>query len=180
MAKEAGNAECWVALLRRVTASREQADAQAADNKRPVQAVIEKKADLKKRREMWFFHFPHFPWHFPFFHFPFHFPCHFPCAPEQANAQQGAVETRPEYKKFTSWVESAGGRVRGTRLDPAGITPEFAEIWPLHLLDVADDEQLDLERPLVLLRDPRGQQGQPPLRCEHEDLRERLRACKQL
>ena len=70
---------------------------------------------------------------------------------ETLEYQGGAVETRPAYKTFVSWVESAGGRVRGTRLDPeaAGVPPEFAEIWPLQLLDVADGEQVVLLHKLL-------------------------------
>ena len=54
--------------------------------------------------------------------------------------QSGPVEARPAYTLYKKWVQLAGGRVRGTRLDAGAAPPaaEFAEIWPLHLLDVAD------------------------------------------
>ena len=62
--------------------------------------------------------------------------------------QSGPVEQRPANVTFTKWVRLAGGRVRGTKLDPDdGLpppNPAFSEIWPLHLLDVADEDQREL------------------------------------
>eukprot|EP00966_Prymnesium_polylepis_P317453 7334325-Prymnesium_polylepis.2 len=65
---------------------------------------------------------------------------------ESLELQSGPVEARPAYVLYKKWVQLGGGRVRGTRLEPTAPPPpaEFAEIWPLHLLDVADDEQLSL------------------------------------
>ena len=68
---------------------------------------------------------------------------------EELEFQGGAVESRPAYKTFSGWVAAAGGRVRGTRVEPgAPVVPaEFAEVSlaaaaaaahhacdPLHLL----------------------------------------------
>ena len=65
---------------------------------------------------------------------------------EQLEFQGGAVESRSAHRTFSSWVEAAGGRVRGTRVEPGApsVPAEFSEIWPLQLLDMADEEQMQL------------------------------------
>lgn len=65
---------------------------------------------------------------------------------ELLELQSGPVDQRPAYTTYNKWVKLAGGRVRGTRLEEGAAPPaeEFSEIWPLHLLDVADGEQLEL------------------------------------
>ena len=67
---------------------------------------------------------------------------------EQLDLQSGPVEARPANVTFTKWVKLAGGRVRGTALEmEEGLPPpkpQFSEIWPLHLLDVADEAQTAL------------------------------------
>ena len=72
---------------------------------------------------------------------------------EQLDTQSGPVEARPANVTFTKWVKLAGGRVRGTKLEiEEGMLPpkpQFSEIWPLHLLDVADDSQMQLLRELL-------------------------------
>ena len=63
---------------------------------------------------------------------------------EALELQSGPVERRPAWATFGKWVALAGGRVRGTPLDADAPPPlaEFAEVWPLHLLDVADESQV--------------------------------------
>ena len=58
----------------------------------------------------------------------------------------GPVEQRPACVTFTKWVRLAGGRARrsSTPTTACRRPTAFAEIWPLHLLDVADEDQRDL------------------------------------
>ena len=76
-----------------------------------------------------------------------------------APAEEGALEPRLLQALLGSdWPASlranlqrlqwAAGSVRGTPPVPDGppIPAEFSEIWPLHLLDIADEEQLSLLR----------------------------------
>ena len=65
---------------------------------------------------------------------------------EQLDLQSGPIEQRPAWVTFCDWVSRAGGRVRGTKpnMDEPPPLPEYSEIWPLHLLDVADDAQVRL------------------------------------
>ena len=49
---------------------------------------------------------------------------------EELEFQGGAVESRPAYKTFSSWVAAAGGRVRGTRVEPGApaVPAEFSQV----------------------------------------------------
>ena len=49
---------------------------------------------------------------------------------EELEFQGGPVESRPAYKIFSGWVAAAGGRVRGTRVEPGApdVPAEFANV----------------------------------------------------
>ena len=79
---------------------------------------------------------------------------------EKLDSEIGPYHKRPSALRYASWVEEAGGKVRGPRegeavdgaVDDAGdflMTPVGAggkgrtdEIWPLHLLDIRDDQHM--------------------------------------
>ena len=77
-------------------------------------------------------------------------------------AQQfGAYHTRPACRTFVEWIEGAGAHVRGEKgngrrgsdadgtsslaaavLAEAGADEEMVDVWPLHLVDLGDEEQV--------------------------------------
>eukprot|EP01052_Picozoa_sp_SAG31_P000387 SAG31_NODE_12_length_38498_cov_21.161671_3_plen_274_part_00 len=81
---------------------------------------------------------------------------------EEMQDEVGPYHKRAACLKFQEWVEAAGGRVRGTRLQSkttideavdavhqedattTALIPKYDSIWPLQLLDLHDPEQVDL------------------------------------
>ena len=82
---------------------------------------------------------------------------------EKLDSEIGPYHKRPSALRYASWVEAAGGKVRGPRegellsgekgadgdnflLAPAGAggggRSRTDEIWPLHLLDIRDDQHM--------------------------------------
>ena len=77
---------------------------------------------------------------------------------EEMQDQYGPYNQREANCRFQEFVEQGGGRLRGTKLKSdedektnanalakkVELIPEFDGIWPLHLLDLDDPEQVDL------------------------------------
>ena len=81
---------------------------------------------------------------------------------EQLDAEFGPYHKRPAALKYKAWVEEAGGKVRGPREGEDEIDEEDMEksffkapmnqsggrgsddIWPLHLLDLKDDQHMSV------------------------------------
>jgi hypothetical protein len=80
---------------------------------------------------------------------------------EELDAQFGPFHKRPASLKWKAWVEEAGGKVRGPREGEEGVTDGddledsyfkspmgriggrgSDDIWPLHLLDLKDDQHM--------------------------------------
>lgn len=81
---------------------------------------------------------------------------------EELDAQFGPFHKRPASLKYKAWVEEAGGKVRGPREGEEGVTDGddleemffkapmggriggrgSDDIWPLHLLDLKDDQHM--------------------------------------
>lgn len=80
----------------------------------------------------------------------------------------GPYHKRPSALKWIAWVEAAGGKVRGPKKSESTVSNEngdeeaefFAapayvgvrpsdDIWPLHLLDLSDDNHLDVTYKLL-------------------------------
>ena len=82
---------------------------------------------------------------------------------EELDAQFGPYHKRPASLKYKAWVEEAGGKVRGPREGEEGVTDSddleesffkapmgriggrgSDDIWPLHLLDLKDDQHMSV------------------------------------
>jgi Protein of unknown function (DUF3638)/Protein of unknown function (DUF3645) len=78
---------------------------------------------------------------------------------EQLDSEFGPFHKRPAALKYKAWVEEAGGKVRGPRVGEGKENPDDLEgdffrsprgrvgrapddIWPLHLLDLKDDQHM--------------------------------------
>jgi len=76
---------------------------------------------------------------------------------ERMDSETGPYHKRPSALRFVSWVEFAGGKVRGPKQSQRNVDDESSdafdysvksrshasdEIWPLHLLDTKDDEHM--------------------------------------
>lgn len=64
---------------------------------------------------------------------------------DNEGAAEPSVERRPSFVRFERYVADAGGVVRGTRAaaNDDDDDEERAEIWPLHVVDVADPVMVD-------------------------------------
>ena len=83
---------------------------------------------------------------------------------DQLDGEYGPYHKRPSALRWVSWVEAAGGKVRGPRNDASGNEGGEADdkeafasrstyqagprptddIWPIHLLDITDEAHLDI------------------------------------
>ena len=88
---------------------------------------------------------------------------------DMQDGEFGPYHKRPSALRWVSWVEAAGGKVRGPKKSESTISNETGDdeeaeffsapayvgirpsddIWPLHLLDLSDDNHLDVTYKLL-------------------------------
>lgn len=85
---------------------------------------------------------------------------------DMLDGEFGPYHKRPSALKWISWVESAGGKVRGPKKSVSSVPEDDEEteflaaptytgvrpsddIWPLHLLDLSDDNHLEITYKLL-------------------------------